>query len=186
MVIAFVGWLGTLLYLANHAYISVVPNWRTQLYYSGNLIAATLLVLQSYIVSSWQALTINVFWMIISASLLIRLNLNRIPVSKKSFNLMVLLLILWLVFTLLKGSLIDTINTLGWTSAVVFCACYLLFSAQKISHRLYLMCNTYAAVALLPQLWITANWPVFSLEVVWAGLSVWGIVKSYDNVHLID
>ncbi|MDM7861850.1 hypothetical protein QTP81_14700 [Alteromonas sp. ASW11-36] len=186
MMISLVGWLGTLLYLANHAYISTVENWRTKLYYSGNLSAAALLVVQSYILSSWQALAINAFWMIVSASLLMGMNLTRIPMTKKSFYLAVLALLTWVALAFLDGTLTKVFSTLGWTSTVVFCLCYLLFTAQKISQRLYLACNTYAAIALLPQLWVTENWPVFCLEVIWAGLSIWGIVKSYDNVHLID
>jgi hypothetical protein len=79
-----------------------------------------------------------------------------------------------------------SIQVFGWSSAFVFCSSYFLFSATRISSRAYLILNAYAALALLPLLWQKENWPVFALEVAWAGISIYGVAKSYQEVHLID
>ncbi|MDO6692086.1 hypothetical protein Q4574_02265 [Aliiglaciecola sp. 3_MG-2023] len=78
------------------------------------------------------------------------------------------------------------IRIVGWTSALVFGAAYLLFCAQKMSQKTYLYLNVYAALALTPQLWIDKNYPVLTLEVIWALISIHGALRQRDNTHLID
>ena len=68
-----IGWFGTVLYLINHVYISLNSQYKKNIYYVGNAIAALALVLSSLVVSSMQAVIINGFWAIVSVALLITL-----------------------------------------------------------------------------------------------------------------
>ena len=183
--IAVFGWLGTLLYLLNHAYISLESDWKTRIYYSGNLLAAVLLVMQSSVLATWQAVAINAFWALVSVALLCRLAIDKVPFSMRGFLLLALLLIVW-VGSQATVSTTALLSALGWSSAYFFCASYLLFSSGKMPPRYYFLCNLYAALALLPQLWISENWPVFCLEIIWAVLSAIGAAKRFYTIHLID
>ncbi len=180
-----IGWLGTLFYLANHAYISLNKNWKKHIYYGGNAIAAGCLVLSSFYNQSWQAVVINSFWLVISAALLMNANLHALKFSPKLFYIIV-----GGMMMLFAGGLVieqqANLALLGWVSAVVFSGCYLLFSQEKMLPRFYLCWNAFAAIALLPQLWLDANWPVFGLEIAWALISIYGAVRRFEEVHLID
>jgi len=185
MMIFVIGWLGTLVYLINHTYISINKNWQKNIYYGGNALAAVCLIISSYFTDSWQAIVINAFWAIISIALFFEVNLSSIKFSKRLFY--VTLIALLTVF--LAGYLVlDQLNLalLGWISTFVFSGCYLLFSSQKMLPRYYLCWNAFAAIALLPQLWLDQNWPVFSLEVVWAIISIYGAARKFEKVHLIQ
>jgi hypothetical protein len=185
MTVALIGWFGTLLYLVNHAYISLNKQWKKRVYYSGNAIAAVCLICSSYVAGSWQAVFINGFWAVISVALLCDANLRSITFSKNFFYVMVGAM---LTYFLGEFALQQTLNLalLGWTSAFIFSACYLLFSTEKMLPRFYLCWNAFAAIALLPQLWLDQNWPVFSLEIAWAAISIYGAARRFKEVHLIQ
>lgn len=180
------GWCGTAVYLANHAYISLVTSWRPKIYFSGNLVAATALTVQSVHLSSWQAAVINGFWMAVSTLLLIDVKMDSLKLTAKSYFSFSALLLLTVFSSFFLIELTEFYKVLGWSSAYFFCSSYFLFSATRISSRAYLSCNVYAALALLPQLWLNANYPVLTLEIAWATVSLIGIIKSYNKVHLID
>ena len=99
--LALIGWSGTLLYLLNHAYISLAPNWKSTIYYGGNLIAALCLVLTSAVAQSWQAVVINSFWAIISVLLLANISLKNAPFTQPLFNSGIALLWLSLIIAAL-------------------------------------------------------------------------------------
>ena len=181
-----IGWCGTVLYLLNHAYISLVKNWRPSVYFGANLLAASSLTVQSVYLASWQAAAINGFWMLISALLLLGVKMDSIKANAKAYFIFSALLLALVLSSILYVDLAYYFEILGWSSAFFFCSSYFLFSAKRISSRAYLAINTYSAIALMPQLWTNANYPVFTLEVAWAIVSIIGIVKSYQDVHLID
>jgi len=188
MITAILGWFGSALYLINHGYISVVKNWHPTIYYGGNLIAALSLVVSSLMMFSYQAVVINAFWALISVLLLIKVDVAKVPISKRIFNLGFVFILAWLAFSAFQhgwGSF--TFHAyLGWSSSYVFCLSYFLFCSKKLSHINYLLFNFYAASALLPLLWSQQNWPVFSLEICWALISAYGVFKRIEKVHLID
>lgn len=185
MGIIFIGWLGTLIYLINHAYISLNKKWRKDIYYGGNALAALCLIVSSYIGESWQAVFINTFWALISIILLCNANLSSIKFSKRSFHIIVLsLLLIFFGEYLIQKKL--SLALLGWTSAFIFSGCYLLFSSEKMLPRFYLCWNAFAAITLLPQLWLDNNWPVFGLEIIWAIISLYGAVRKFEQVHIIQ
>lgn len=186
MLLFSLGWLGTVVYLGNHGYVSLIKDWRPNIYFSFNLLAATLLTIQSVALASWQAAAINGFWILISALLLAKVKINFISISATAYLSSSVMVLLFVAVTAFAVDVLFYYKLLAWSSAYFFCSSYLLFSAKCISTRAYLFANVYAAIALLPQLWITQNLPVFTLEIAWAGLSVVGIVKSYSKIHLID
>lgn len=184
MMIASLGWIGTILYLINHTYISINKNWQKKVYYGGNALAAMCLIISSYFTNSWQAIVINAFWAIISVALFFNISLSSIKFSKRLFYVsLISMLTVFFGGYLVQNQL--NFALLGWTSAFVFSGCYLLFSSQKMLPRYYLCWNAFAAIALLPQLWLDQNWPVFSLEIVWAIISLYGAVRKFEEVHLI-
>lgn len=179
------GWIGIAFYLLGHAYISIVKNWKKVIYYSGNLIAAVSLVITSTALESWQAVVINVFWAVVSILLLMRYDLSKVPFSMLAFK--IIFAVIWLVLivvSVIKQSF--QFDILGWSSAFVFCAGYLLFSANKMSLNMYFICTAYAASSLMPQLWFDQNWPVFTLEVCWTVISIYGLISKYKEPRLID
>ena len=183
--LALVGWSGTLLYLLNHGYISLVQKWKPSIYYGGNLIAAVSLVITSVFAASWQAVVINGFWAVISMLLLAKVDLKRFSIPPSWFMAGLVGLWLWLLVKSVSDMALD-LTILGWTSAYVFSFAYLLFSAERMAPRHYLLWNGYAALSLLPQLWLDQNLPVFGLEVAWACLSFYGAARKYKQIHLID
>lgn len=185
MTIALIGWCGTILYLLNHAYISLNKNWRKVIYYTVNAAAAICLIISSVVNHSWQAVVINAFWAIISLSLLLNVDLAKIKFSKRLFNLVVIIMLAAFIVQFIFYNQAN-LTLLGWTSAFVFSACYLLFSAEKMLPRYYLCWNAFAALTLLPQLWLDQNWPVFTLEIIWAVISIYGAAKRFEQVHLLQ
>lgn len=180
-----IGWVGTIVYLLNHAYISVKKDWNKTLYYVGNAFAAGSLVLSSLVINSWQAVINNGFWLIVSALLLLGFNLNRVPISKPIFYILLAAIWIWILLGFVVSVAIDYAY-LGWSSVLCFGLAYLLFSADKMSISHYLGWNIYAALALLPQLWLDQNIPVFVLEIIWAVISLFGVIKRTDTSHLLD
>ena len=186
--IATLGWIGSILYLVNHGYISVVKQWQEKLYYGGNLVAALSLVISSLFLSSFQAVVINGFWAIISLLLLMRFDINRLSFSKRIFYAGFGVFLIAIAYTAwyFGHNSMELFTCLAWSSSYVFCLSYFLFCSKKLTHLAYLTFNVYAACALLPLLWLQQNWPVYTLEVSWALISVYGIFKKLEQSHLID
>lgn len=183
--ISLLGWVGTLTYLVNHTYISVNKNWRRPVYYSGNCFAAIMLVISSFYIGSYQAVFINGFWAIISIALLLDLPIKRIPVSSRLFFFTWLGFIVYLAADFIIQQKLN-ITVMGWSSAFVFTIGYLLFCSEKLKQSHYLLFDAYAALVLLPQLWLDQNWPVFALEISWASISLYGVYMRKDKIDLID
>jgi len=178
------GWLGSMLYLLSHSYISYKADWNKRLYYALNLSAAMLLVATSVVFSSWQAVVINCFWAGISVLFFFDVKLGSLPVSPSIFRAAVVVLWGWIAVLWFKDGELS-LGLLGWSSAFVFSAAYLLFSAERIRPGYYFLWSAYAALALLPQLWLDQNWPVFMLEIIWAGISLFGAIRRFGQFRLI-
>ncbi|GHB66255.1 hypothetical protein GCM10008107_14270 [Psychrosphaera saromensis] len=183
--ILIIGWFGTFLYLIGHAYISLKQHWHKNTYYTFNLVAAISLIISSVYNASWQAVVVNSFWVIISVLLLLNVNLTSTKFTVRQYY--------WIFFALVANFVIQSLlknqldlASLGWIAAYVFSAVYLLFSAEKMLPRYYLLWNIFAALALLPQLWVDQNWPVFGLEVSWAIISAYGAIRKFEQAHLIN
>ncbi|GAA5131809.1 CBU_0592 family membrane protein [Thalassotalea piscium] len=188
MIVAVLGWFGSILYLVNHGYISVNKEWKPNIYFTGNLIAALALVASSLLISSYQAVVINGFWALISILLIIKFDMSTIAFSKRAFYLGLILILAWSAYIAYKHGInsLAFFTYLGWSSSYVFCLSYFLFCSKKLNRISYLLLNAFAASALLPILWRQENWPVFSLEICWVLISIYGAYTQVDEVHLID
>lgn len=186
--IAVLGWFGSILYLINHAYISLIKDWKETWYYSGNLIAAVALVVSSLIIASYQAVVINSFWAVISLLLLLKFDVTKLSFSKRVFYIGLGVFSVAILGVGYRSGFNSNafFTVLAWSSSYAFCLSYFLFCAKKLSQISYLALNAYAACALLPLLLVQQNWPVFTLEVCWAVISVYGIFAKLENSHLID
>lgn len=171
-----IGWCGTVVYLANHAYLSLSVQHKKTLYFGANALAAACLVFSSVILSSWQAALNNGFWLLISVLLLAKVNLQQLTVSKVLLYVLFGGLFAVFLFGWASTGLPDA-ALMGWSSVLCFGMAYLLLSATKITVLEYLCWNIYAALAFLPQLWLDQNIPVLALEIAWAGVSVFGALK---------
>ena len=183
--LAIVGWMGTFIYLINHAYLSFMSQSNRTIYYSLNLIAALSLVASSFYIASWQALFVNLFWALISLAMVFKLPLEGFRFNKVWFY-GILSAVLLVFVAVSVWNLQINISILAWASVIVFSVAYLLFSTNVISQREYLLWNMYAAFTLLPELWRDDNYPVFFLEVVWGIISLYGAIKMSRHVHLLD
>lgn len=188
MIISMLGWFGSILYLINHGYISVYKNWKTHIYYSGNCIAALSLMVSSFMLLSYQAVVVNGFWALISMLLLLNVNVAKVPMSKRIFYVgFISFVTISLIIGFHYGWAAPVFHVyIGWSSSYVFCLSYFLFCSKKINQISYLMLNFYAAIALLPILYSQENWPVFTLEVCWAAISIYGVYRRIEQIHLID
>lgn len=185
MLVAVLGWFGTVLYLANHAYISLNAEWRQRVYYTGNLLAAVALVISSAFTQSWQAIVINGFWAVISFCLLRDVKFDHLSCGPRFFHSVMALFGVAIAGAFWADGGLG-ITVMGWSSAFAFSAVYLMFSAGRMLLRHYLLWNLYASTAMLPQLWLDANWPVFTLEVCWGIISLYGAVRRFREIHLIS
>lgn len=176
------GWTGTVLYLGAYVYVTWGRRPRVWSYYGTNLLAALLVCVSSVTFGTWQTVAINGFWALVSLMALFGRNVVRdqlrLPVLSRLLTavLTVLCLVAGVVW-LLEGFRVAA-ALLGWGSTTAFCIGYLLFAAQGIQRRTFLAYNLYAALVLLPQLFLDGNWPVVGLETVWGLISLGGLVTS--------
>ena len=183
--ISILGWFGTCLYLINHAYLSLYSKWKRRVYYIGNLLAATALVISSSLLMSWQAVAINGFWAVISLMILCGVNLRALPVNSRRWIFMASIVVLIAVVIWWREP--DKLWSLvSWGAALIFATAYLVFSAEKLAPRHYQLANVVAALMCMPQLWLDNNYAVFFLEVAWSIISAWAAYRRYQEMHLID
>lgn len=171
-----VGWTGTCLYLCSHSYICYKKRWSTSVYYGLNFCAAILVTLYSLNHFSWQAVAINVFWALISLVSYFSINFRAFPFSLRMFDFTIWMFIAIIIIVYLSYP-VFIYALMGWSSVFVFTAAYLLFSVGRMQAFSYFLWSAYAALAILPQLWIDKNLAVFTLEVIWAGVSLLGAMR---------
>ena len=179
------GWFGTCLYLVNHSYISLKVDWKPSLYYGGNIVAAMALVFSSLAISSWQVVSINGFWTAISLLLFFNVKLDKIKLKQQHFYFCISAFMLSLLLDLIQTGGLN-ITVLGWLSAFLFSAGYLLFAIGELPPHFYFITNAVAATIMIPQLWVDQNIPVLALEFIWAFISVYGALQHYSILRLID
>lgn len=166
-----IGWLGTILYLLAHVYISALKKQDDTNYYSANLIAAIFLVIFSVSTQSYYAVFVNAFWFVASAARLLRKQLITFLVPYRFFEVLFLGIVLFGLAT--KNYLL-----VSWAAALVFVIAYCLLTSEKVPLYRYHIYNAFAAVTMTPQLAIDHNFPVLILEVLWFLLSSHAILLS--------
>ncbi len=186
---ALVGYAGTLLYLASHAYVSLWQDFNQRYYFAGNLVAATALVVSSTVLFSWQAVCTNLFWALVSLQRLrdvplpVRALLN--PYFRVALQVVAGALLGVLAISIFVKPLI-AIGLLAWSSVLIFSLAYLLFAAGELDKRRYLWLNFLAALIIMPQMWLDSNYPVLLLEGCWAIVSFYGALSINRATHLIS
>ena len=171
-----VGYLGTLVYLANHAYISLSARHSDRVYFAANMIAALALVVTSAALHSWQSMVTNLFWAGVSLRRLCGGSIY-LPSGLQAWTRPIAAICLVLALAGLAIGFEVLLASLAWISVVLFAGVYLLFAADRLQKRQYLWLNVLAALLILPQLWLDTNYPVFLLESIWAILSFVGAVR---------
>ena len=82
------------------------------------------------------------------------------------------------------GQLYPGASLVGWAGTALFGVAYLIFASGVIPRRRFLGYNVVAAFALVPILYLDANWPVFFLEVIWGFTSAIGWFRARGVAHL--
>lgn len=179
------GYLGTVIYLGNHTYVSLSSRYSDRLYFSGNLIAAFCVAGSSLALWSWQAVVTNLFWALVSIQRLRGGNFHsgwvKAAALRPLFGIATVALVLAL---LLRPE--AAIAVMGWISVASFVIAYVLFAADQLPKQAYLWLNAAAALLIIPQLWVDKNMPVLVLEVAWAILSVYGALMRRPHAHVVD
>ncbi len=179
------GYAGTILYLANHAYVSLHPSYRENWYFSANLIAALAVVASSLALMSMQAVATNAFWAIIS---ILRL-FGKTPTLAISVPTLGWQTLLATGVCLIIGWWLDAaiaIAVAAWCSVLLFATAYFLFASGQLAKRHYLIANFVAAIVIMPQLWVDANYPVLLLEFAWAVISAVGAVRADRAARVVE
>lgn len=174
MNMALLGWVGTALYLANHALLAFGRIDRGPPYYAVNALAALMVAFSSAQIASWQAVWVNGFWTLVSAAGFIGVvwPRGRGPGLRALLVLCVVAGVLALVWHGIE--LAAFIRALGWAATILFCGAYLLFALGRLDSQAFLAANTFAAFGLVPVLALDQNWPVVTLELIWGVLSLVG------------
>jgi hypothetical protein len=181
MIFSTLGWIGTAVFLGNHAYLSFYTNYKPKLYFALNFLGAIALVVSSSVISSWQAVATNFFWGMISLIALANISVTR-RVSLSEVWIITLIAICGV--TGIASALKDYATgmaILGWAAGVLFCGAYLLFTTGTIKRSRFLIYNIVAAMSLMPILYLQGNWPVFGLEIAWIAVSLFGWTQVQIN-----
>lgn len=170
------GWLGTAVYLINHALLSTRRVRRGHVYFAGNAVAAAVIAISSFVLPSWQAVVVNGFWVVASIAGLMGVSLagKRRPSARGLWLLCGAIAAIGLVLSVHDQYLAAA--TIGWAATILFCGVYLLFAVGDLEQRSFLLCNAAAAFGLVPILLLDGNWPVVALEVAWGTLSLGGLL----------
>lgn len=177
MIMSFLGWVGTLASLGNHAMLSFGRIERGRPYYSINIGAALLVTVSSAVLPSWQGVAVNGFWVLASVAGYLGITV-RLTDAASARGLLAVCLVLAAVAG--ARAFIDmdaALRWLGWSATVLLCGSYLLFAVERMSQRAFLSCSAVASFCLVPVLLVDQNWPVVALEFVWGVLSVIGLLR---------
>ena len=173
---AALGWFAVIVYICAQAYVSFVSHFRRGVFYSLNAVAAVALAVASAAILSWQAVAVNVFWAGVSV---LGLRYTKWPNVLRVRPRVVFWLISAVTFSGLvgvaNGALVRGFDLLGWAGTLLYCGIYLLFAAQRLGRRRYLLLNVAASALLMPIYYLDGNIPSLTLNVFWAGISFAGV-----------
>lgn len=180
MIYLIIGWMGTALYLLNHAVYSVHSNYSLRKYYIFNFLAALFVTINSVYLLSYQPVVTNVYWMVVS--ILGFLSFEEYPrvYPKRVFYGLGAILICASVALWAYGQF-TAFELMGWLSVFVYCSSYFLLVTEKFSRREYQIGSFIAAVLIIPSLFLKQNWPMVVLEVAWAALSFYSVIRTNSN-----
>ncbi|PIW58526.1 MAG: hypothetical protein COW13_05065 [Candidatus Omnitrophica bacterium CG12_big_fil_rev_8_21_14_0_65_50_5] len=75
------------------------------------------------------------------------------------------------------------IHILGWMGTALFVLAYYLVSNAKLpaTGRAYQIINLVGAVCLGINVFYEQAWPAFGLEVIWAAIAIWALMKTFNQ-----
>ncbi len=81
------------------------------------------------------------------------------------------------------------LEVLGWCGTSLFVAAYWLVTIRKldVSSRAYQLMNFIGSLGVGAHVFYQKAWPAFTLEVVWGGIAVWGLImnrKRRSSAHI--
>lgn len=177
MIAILIGWVGTLLYVASYLYLTFSPAFKPSRYYLGNLLAAICICVVSLALFSWQALIINLFWVVVSFAGLKDWKLGiKLPNQIVSIAIMSVIVITSVViFSFFKSAL--GISMMAWSSTICYCFGYLLFTNQILEEDTYFIVNGVCSILIIPELWNDQNYPTVVLQIIWLIISITGFIR---------
>ena len=184
IILEIAGWAGAFLYL--YAYLLIVLKInKTQRYYLlTNAIAATGVVLVSVLKGTYQAVILNLAWLVISGLRFYSVNMPRRIPGRLFLRTMVPVCFVWVVISYWAIAPHHSISVLAWLGTATFLLAYLLFVNERLTLREFNLWNIAAPIALLPRLYEDANWAVFALETLWASAALYATLTHRPAVHV--
>lgn len=176
-----IGWLGTGTYLVAYGLLSAKIIRAEALYYRLNILGASGIVVVSWAKGTWQAVAINVLWIVLSLYGLLGKSPPVRAVSPRGARGVVAVVAAAALAAFSMGSWHLGIELLGWVSFLAFFLGYALFVSGRISQREFHVWNLVAPTVLLPELWVHRNAPVFVLEAVWALSAAVGLWRGEND-----
>lgn len=177
---AALGWCATGVYLGAHAYLSVVQQYRRDVYLLLNVLGGVLLMVASVGMSSPHAVVINGYWAVVSllalGGLFARMRIT-VPRGWMLAALYALIAITSLVVIAQAGKPHAVVATVGWAGTVTYCAIYWLIATRQIARSSYLWLSIAAGLCVLPAYADDANWPSFAMNLCWIGISAYGLAR---------
>lgn len=168
-----IGWLGTVLYLTSYLYLSIYKHASLLVYHACNFVAAACITVVSVVLHSWQAVVINVIWGLISVARVFEQPLGFLR-FKPAYLEAVLGLCSGVALFALPFLPAFSFNLMAWSATMAFCLGYLLFASEMVGKSRFFIYNAFAALVILPQLWVDVNYPTFAMEMIWFVISIYG------------
>jgi hypothetical protein len=80
--------------------------------------------------------------------------------------------------------MVDMADIIGTTGVLLILLCYYLLQARHltIEHPYYSLLNLIGSVLIMYSLCFHWNTPSFIIEVVWIGISIWGLYKAFFKI----
>tara|TARA_Y100001960_G_C14649223_1_gene814938 strand:+ start:96 stop:656 length:561 start_codon:yes stop_codon:yes gene_type:complete len=178
MFFEFLGWLAVSIFFICHIYVSVFNDLNRKAFFALNTLAAFLMIISSWAISSWVIVIYNIFWIIISSISFINKSKLKSLITVKHLKLLISLILI-LAFATLMHDMMISINILGYGSIAIMLNTYLLYSTKQLERVDYLKYDLVAMFIILPQLFIDKNYPALTSESIFIFITAFGLIKYY-------
>lgn len=73
----------------------------------------------------------------------------------------------------------NTTEFLGWLGMIIIVIAHILISTNKLAgeSRVYQSLNLVGAILIATNVFYSKNWPVFTLQIIWALIAIFDLVK---------
>jgi len=172
------GWAGMALYTL--AFVAVASGLlpRSPRYFLANLVAACAVAISSAALASWQAVAVNVAWALLSANALAGRRIVLPIWVPHVVHLAVAGLVAATLWQLGARGGPAAVEMLAWFSLLGFVYSYLAFANFLMGPTAFHVWNFAAATSLIPQVLREGNYPVLAIEVLWASVAIYGLVRE--------